>query len=108
MIHAGQALSILGEPETDHHRAKRFKSLLAGLAAQGRIHNFVAAPFARARLPSTSPKMLKLGRCWTARKTIAVESHCVHEMLKLLGISMNREGKPVTIRSTSSRCGPRR
>ena len=97
MVHAGQVLPILGEPETDHDPARRFNRMLAGLAAQGRIHNFVAAPLARAGLPATSTEMLMLGAVLDGKENdppqIALH---VHEMLRRLGISLNKDGKPVT------------
>ena len=97
MVHAGQVLPILGEPETDLEPARRFNRMLAGLAAQGRIHNFVAAPLARAGLPATSTEMLMLGAVLDGKENdppqIALH---VHEMLRRLGISLNKDGKPVT------------
>ena len=54
MVHAGQVLPILGEPEANHEPAKRFNRCWRSLPAKGRIHNFVAAPRLRepaCRLP---------------------------------------------------------
>lgn len=97
MVHAGQVLPVLGEPETDLAPAQRFNRMLAGLAVQGRIHNFVAAPVARAGLPATSTEMLMLGAVLDGKESdppqIALH---VSQQLKRLGISLNRDGKPVT------------
>lgn len=97
MINAGQVLPVLGEPEADHAPGKRFNRMLAELAGQGRIHNFVAAPLVRSGLPATSAEMLMLSAVFNGGKDDApqIALHLT-EQFKRLGISPNREGKPIT------------
>lgn len=97
MVHAGQVLPILGGIEAEHAPAQRFNRMLADLAAQGRIHNFLAAPAARAGLPATSTEMLMLGALFdgTPREPEPLMLH-IKQQLERLGITLNREGKPIT------------
>lgn len=97
MIHAGQVLPIIGEPERDHGPAKRFNAELARRAAQGRIHHYLAAPVARAGIPATSTEMLMLGAILAGKEDdpAAIAMH-VHDQLRRLNISLNRDGKAVS------------
>ena len=96
MIHAGQVLPILGEIETDHAPAQRLNRILADAATNGRIYGFLAAPAMRAGLPATSTEMFMLSAIFAGKESdppqIALQ---VHDILKRLGISLNREGKPI-------------
>ncbi len=88
---------MVGEPEDDLAPAQRLNRYIAGLANVGRVHNFVAAPVARAGLPASAIEMLAFSAIvGGAEAAVDRLVQQVSEHMNRLGIALNdKDGKPI-------------